>query len=172
MPTSAAREPLRGVISTLSERHHSPRFEPHITLISLPAETQTPLGLPGLALHKPFCVQFKAVQAGASYFQSVLIGIEPTPPLLALRDAVVVAFQAHKQSYFPHLSLFYGELPSQGREAIVDKLREDDVFTATRTGVSVQGIESVDISELWVVRTEGPVETWEVLEKRVFSQAK
>jgi 2',3'-cyclic-nucleotide 3'-phosphodiesterase len=170
MPNSAAREPLRGVISTLSERHQSPQFEPHITLISLPAQTPTPL--PSLALPKPFCVQFKSVQSGTSYFQSIRIAIEPTPALLSFHDAAVVAFHAPKKGYFPHLSLFYAELPSQGREAIIDMLKEEGVFATSSTGINVQGVGSVEITELWIVRTEGPVETWEVLEKCSFPQTK
>lgn len=115
-----------------------------------------------------FEISFLAPEKGSSFFQSVLIPLDPTPALIVFRDSVrqILGFSSH--FYFPHLSLFYGDRSAEEREAIVEDLKRDGITQIGSEGVSVAGIHSFEVAELWIVKTEGKVGDWKILEKRSF----
>lgn len=162
VPSPDVRDKLRKVIKQLSGRQepNSPIFEPHITLLSLPPSHSTPIQ--SLESIKSFPVQFLPVTAGSSYFQSVLIPIEPSDNILECRNSTCLAQNVPSQPYFPHLSLFYGDSTQEGRQEKIDWLYQEGIAQATG---SVAGVQGFDVTELWVVKTEGRVEEWEIEKK-------
>lgn len=112
---------------------------------------------------------FLKVQTGKSYFQSVLIAINPIPELGNLHDSVrqILNHQLPSGgSYFPHLSLFYGG-DQELKDSLVRRLFDQGSAVPQESGHGdiVAGMSEVHIEEVWLVRSEGPPEAWEVLEK-------
>ncbi|KAG8969689.1 hypothetical protein FRC03_001561 [Tulasnella sp. 419] len=185
MPDPAARQTLKTVISKLSEKHQSPAFEPHITLLSLPSdivESAHPLALlgpdaekgngeKGYFPHRPFPVVFKRLTTGRTFFQSVLIEVDSPEKvdeevnMLEYLSNSAYSWNGKTAPYYPHLSLYYGEPPVEVKSQIVAELKADNTVTTNNDGtLDVGGLKNgFDVTEVWVVRTEGPVEGWEVV---------
>jgi len=163
VPPVQDREKLQSVISTISSNHNSPKFEPHITLVSLPPASS----IPTLGNMKSFGVTFLPVAAGHTFFQSVLIPIPASAELLDLRVSTCDTLKVPFQPYFPHLSLYYGDVSNEERETIIEELHKEGITQIGTDGnTRVAGIQGFKVEELWVVRCEGKPEEWEVLEKR------
>ncbi|KAG8698735.1 hypothetical protein FRC09_007054 [Ceratobasidium sp. 395] len=161
---------LQPVLDQLAKDAKGPAFQVHITLVSVP--NSTPLPFPSLHLDKiaPMTLDFLKVQAGKTYFQSVLIAVSLSLELQFLHDSVRKALNRplpDNSSYFPHLSLFYGGESQEFKESLVRRLYEDGTAVPIEDdrGVAVAGLSKIHVGEVWLLRTEGPPEGWEVLEK-------
>ncbi|KAH7340830.1 RNA ligase/cyclic nucleotide phosphodiesterase [Rhizoctonia solani] len=169
VPSPNEFERLQPVLDDLAKYGKGPAFQPHVTLVSVPIST--PLPFPPLGFDKapPMTLRFLKVQTGESYFQSVLIAIDPTPELVNLHDSVRQTLNyplPPGASYFPHLSLFYGG-DQELKESLVQRLHEQGTVVSREGeyGDTVAGISEIHIEEIWLVRSEGPPEVWEVVEK-------
>ncbi|KAL5635629.1 hypothetical protein ACGC1H_004436 [Rhizoctonia solani] len=114
-------------------------------------------------------LRFLKVQTGQSYFQSVLIAIEPSSALLNTHDSVRQILDhplPPNGSYFPHLSLFYGG-DQELKQSLVQRLFDQGTAVSDKgeAGDAVARIAEIHVEEIWLVRSEGPPEAWEVLEK-------
>ncbi|KDN51713.1 hypothetical protein RSAG8_00261, partial [Rhizoctonia solani AG-8 WAC10335] len=114
-------------------------------------------------------LRFLKVQAGKSYFQSVLIAIEPSSAVVNIHDSVrqTLGYPLPPDgSYFPHLSLFYGG-DQELKESLVQRLYEQGTAVPHEgeAGDTVAGVSEIHVEEIWLVRSEGPPEAWKVLEK-------
>jgi len=179
---------LGGVIASLSSEHTSPLFQPHITLHSLPSSTSiSPDAIlpPKSELPSSIPIKFNKVCTGKTFFQSVLIELQLTEgdELDRLHRQVVdrnrAAFEISSGGsgdktilnpslpYYPHISLFYGNPSMEVKEEIVKSLIARYVATLTGSDppVAVAGVTSFEVVSIWIVRTDGPVEIWEVLKK-------
>jgi len=70
--------------------------------------------------------------------------------------------------YYPHVSLYYGDVSMETREAIIEGLvRRGTVEMAYgHPPVTVAGVDGgFHVAEIWIAECEGPVETWKILEK-------
>ncbi|CAE6414038.1 unnamed protein product [Rhizoctonia solani] len=169
VPSPRESERLQPVLDDLAKYGKGPAFHPHITLVSVPIST--PLPFPPLGFDKTpaMTLPFLDVRTGESYFQSVLIAIDPTPKLVDLHDSVRKALNyplPPNGTYFPHLSLSYGG-DKELKESLVRRLFDQGtaVPNDTKTGDIVAGISEIHVEEIWLVRSEGPPEAWEVTEK-------
>ncbi|CAE7106760.1 unnamed protein product [Rhizoctonia solani] len=169
VPSPAEFERLQPVLDDLAKYGKGPALQPHVTLVSVP--TSTPLPFPPLGLDRisPLTLRFLKVQTGKSYFQSVLIAIESNPELTSLHDSVRQTLNyplPPNGSYFPHLSLFYGG-DQELKESLVRRLYEQGTAVSYegKSGDEVAGISEIHVEEIWLLRSEGPPEAWEVLEK-------
>lgn len=111
--------------------------------------------------HASLAVQFESVILGQTFFQSVMIRIKREVGLESFRQKVVHALDVRADTWFPHLSLYYGD--SQAiREKILPEIHQ---LTGSGEAVClVEGIAGWLGGSLWIVRTEGPVDSWKVLE--------
>jgi 2'-5' RNA ligase len=170
VPSPDEHDRLQPVIDRLAKDAKGPAFQAHITLVSVP--NSTPLPFPSLRLNEfaPMTLDFLGVQAGKTYFQSVLIAIGLDPELQALHDSVRETLDKPlppDTSYFPHLSLFYGGSNQEFKESLVRGLYNDGtaVQIEGNSTVAVAGLSAIHVDEVWLLRTEGPAEEWEILEK-------
>ncbi|KAG9126587.1 hypothetical protein FRC07_002895 [Ceratobasidium sp. 392] len=170
VPSPDEHSKLQPVVDQLAKDAKGPAFQAHITLVSVP--NSTPLPFPSLHLDKvaPITLDFLRVQAGETYFQSVLIAVGLSPELQSLHDSVRKILNRPfppSGSFFPHLSLFYGGDSQEFKQSLVRKLYEDGtaVPIEDNRGVAVAGVSKIHVREVWLLRTEGPPEGWEVLEK-------
>lgn len=134
--------------------------------------SSTPLPFPPLHLDKfsPLTLDCLDVQTGKTYFQSVLIAIGLSPELQALHDSVRQSLDKPLPagaSFFPHLSLFYGGSSQEFKESLVRELFEDGTAAHVDDdrGVVVAGLSKIHVKEVWLIRSEGLPEEWEVMEK-------
>ncbi|QRW00115.1 CPDase domain-containing protein [Ceratobasidium sp. AG-Ba] len=170
VPSPDERDRLQLVLDRLAKDANGPAFQAHITLVSVP--NTTPLPFPSLNLDKfnPMALKCLQVQAGQTYFQSVLIAVDLSPELRSLHDSVRDALNRplpSGSSYFPHFSLFYGGETQEFKESLVQQLYQDGTAVAADgdTGVAVAGVSEIHVQEVWLLRTEGPPEEWEILGK-------
>lgn len=185
MPPAKASQALEAVIASIASTYKSPKFHPHVTLLSFPA---TPLIDPNTLLPPrselppAVPITFQQICTGNTYFQSVLIELEKREDsvLQALynqldgfnqKDQVDLiqpmteGTLSGKKPFYPHLSLYYGDSPMEVKEEIIESLTTEGAVSISGP-LTVGGVEGgFHASEIWIVRTEGPVEGWEVLKK-------
>jgi hypothetical protein len=98
-------------------------------------------------------LSLKPAQAGTHYYQSVLAPVAPDEALSRLRGACEKQFKWQGQgTYFPHLSLLYGDL---------DKERRDELAMKVNQEMSLS--DSVDIGDIAVVDCTGTATQWKTV---------
>jgi len=102
---------LSGIVERLVERHASPRFQPHLTLVGdLPVAPEHLIGAAerlaeaGPALDLPV----SGIETGEAFFRSFYAAFPASPALSALREAALRLPQAPSGAFMPHVSLLYG----------------------------------------------------------------
>ncbi|KAG2157488.1 2',3'-cyclic-nucleotide 3'-phosphodiesterase [Suillus clintonianus] len=161
-----------------------PEITPHITLASSGKATQDTIlrSLPSIL--RPIPVKFQKLEVGDHYFRSVFISVKKTTELVALHEHIMAALDRDGASpsapAFPHMSISYiaDEDGHAERNKAADELRgvtviedseTDDADTVgLRCGDSEEGgvrLSGFEGTEVWIVRCEGPVQHWQVLEK-------
>jgi len=166
-----------------------PKFHPHITLATVPSTT--PVGEIVAAIpsgQSQVKVDFSDVVVSDAYFRSVLAVIKPSPEILSLGAKISENLKTRnpRSPMFPHMSIYYIDDAEAGERArVLRELKDNGTVTQTGDGVEIHtsggpagtptgtGIRPLppgDILrgfhgvEIWVVRCEGSVETWTVLE--------
>lgn len=133
---------------TAADTPGCPAFAPHVTLIypvwrDLPLDDITQRirqAVKVAALHAPLEVDLRPAQSGTKYYQSVLSPLVVTPTLTALRLHIEAAFPTPPlPPYFPHLSLLYGDLSTEKRDAIAAGINESQSLPShlSLTSISV-----------------------------------
>lgn len=116
--------------------------------------------------------KFDKLEAGELFFQCVYIKLQKNESegLLELHTALRKAFgdtsDIQGESYFPHLSLVYGDIPMQERKKIIEEMF-NETKSATILGnghVSVAGFSEVEVREIQIVRTVGGPDEWEIVD--------
>lgn len=152
-PEEEEAGPLRRLIRDLAQRLDTPAFEPHVTL------------LPGL-LGSPEAIVHTAGQLLTADLESMRVALRPAqggpPPFRCLYLPIALTFRlVHAQAvlrqafapgderpFEPHLSLVYGHLGDEQRRNLTGEI-----------AAKVPG--RLRLGALEVVRTEGPVSTWQ-----------
>jgi 2',3'-cyclic-nucleotide 3'-phosphodiesterase len=162
-----------------------PEITPHITLASSGKATKDTLlrALPYTL--RPIPVEFQKLEVGDHYFRSVFISMKKTAELVALHEHIMAALDKDGASpsapVFPHMSISYiaDEDGDAERKKAADELRASSI---TVEGSEADGAETVTLrcggpekghaslssfegTEVWIVRCEGPVQYWQVLQK-------
>jgi 2'-5' RNA ligase superfamily len=146
---------LGRVILALSERLGTTPFDAHVTLLG-------PLGPPeDEALEEsaelarrvaPLALPLRGVNGEDSYYRALFAAVEPTPALLAARQAALALLPGPEAAFRPHLSLAYGWLEATVQVALSIEL-------VPRLPVAVRA------SHLDLIRTDGPVRAWRRLRR-------
>ncbi|KAL7425102.1 hypothetical protein Q5752_000790 [Cryptotrichosporon argae] len=136
----------------------SPSFAPHITLlhpipISLGVSEVATRVARAISVAKilPLSLELQQATTGERYYQSVLAPVRPTDGLLALRQAVEDEFGVRLPSYFPHLSLQYGDLAPERRHELAAAANE---LTWTK---------DVEIKDVAIVDARGVAPDWKII---------
>lgn len=163
------------------EKASYPKFHPHITLASLPLSVENKLiDIEASILTSkkaPLTVKLSSVEIGSHYFRSVYVVIEPTSEITDMHGRIHEALHAvpHTPS-FPHLSLCYidDKDAAVGERAAFYKTLKDgrkikaggEGGVALDCGVAEEDwMDCFEADEIWVVRCEGPVNEWAILQK-------
>ncbi|WP_433934901.1 2'-5' RNA ligase family protein [Sorangium cellulosum] len=152
VPGGAPRARLQQLIEALARETGGPAFAPHLTLLGglrgdggdLAAKLRSLGGARG-----PVALEARGPATGSAYHQCVFLDVAPTEPLAALRRAAEAAFGARETPFRPHVSLVYGDLPADRREALAADPR---VLALARDAWCAERLE------LWAV--EGEAGRW------------
>ncbi|KAJ1309815.1 hypothetical protein OPQ81_006580 [Rhizoctonia solani] len=155
VPSPSEFERLQPVLDGLAKHGNGPSFQPHVTLASVPILTPLPFPPLGFDQNSPMILRFLKLQTGESYFQSVLIAIDPSPELGDLHDSVRQILNRplpRGGSYFPHLSLFYGG-DQELEVSLVRRLHDQGIVVPQEDGPGdiVAGISEIHVEDIWLV---------------------
>jgi 2'-5' RNA ligase len=121
MPEGAINEKLSEIILGIGQKHNSPKFSPHVTLVGGfdGEENKLILKAEKLAkLLKPFKVKLTRVTYLDEFFRSLFILVEKTPEFLESVSKAREIFDFHKTN-IPHLSLIYGNFSEETKLKII-----------------------------------------------------
>lgn len=173
-PTGADFGRLKELIGTLaSETPGCLPFDPHLTLISDDQVPRIPLDQVlkkvsesvtqwnrSRSDKQTFELKFQKIQSGEQFYQCVLIAVVPSESLLRLnnllRESLVPnsSERAVLSDYFPHLSIVYGDLSSEQKDQLVERVK-----------VALDDMHGFEPMEITVVQTSGPSSDWVQLAK-------
>ena len=147
---------LFGMVSALSDRFSTPRFQPHVTFLSsLPGSEDEIWSRSAqlAAILRPFDVYLTTLGYADDYFRALFITAAQTEPLMEAHSIAGRIFnQPSDEPYQPHLSLLYGQLADSVKEAIIAEIGRD--FQRT-----------FPVTRLYLVSTEGEPAEWHTLEE-------
>ncbi|HUX10107.1 MAG TPA: 2'-5' RNA ligase family protein [Terriglobia bacterium] len=147
---------LAGEISRLSQAYSTPRFDPHVTLLSgitAPEEDAVARSASLAGRLKPFRIELGEIDYLDEYFRCLFVSVIPTDPILKAHLSAREAFGLQDETaYLPHLSLIYGKLGIETKKGI-----------AARLG-SLPGQE-FEVRGLVLYRVRGALREWKCLEK-------
>ncbi|KAF9030687.1 hypothetical protein BDZ89DRAFT_1064470 [Hymenopellis radicata] len=142
-----------------------PSFEPHITLLSLPADST--ISLPELRASiptTPLKISFNSVNIGDHFFRSVYIAVKPTPsssyPAL---PHISLCYITDEDAALGERTSFYNALKDAGRM----KPTQDNAGVSLNCsqGAGEDWVSTFEASEVWITECNGPVESWKILDK-------
>lgn len=122
-----------------------------------------------LSIERVVC-KFDRLEAGQTFYQCVYIRLDKdgSEGLLELHKALRIEFGDNTDiqgaSYYPHLSLVYGDLPQAEREKIIQQLYAKKQAVTLENGKDqVQGFTEVEVRNIQIVRTVGQSDEWEIV---------
>jgi 2'-5' RNA ligase len=116
---------LDGEISRLSREHATPRFEPHVTLLSrilLPEEKALAKSASLAGMLKPTRIRLGDIGYLDEYFRCLFVAVVPVDSIIQARQAACQVFGHRNTAYTPHVSLVYGKLPAAAKKRIAARL--------------------------------------------------
>ncbi len=167
-----------------------PTFHPHVTLATISDVGALRAALPPNPPAVP--VRFKSAEVGNKYFMSIYVVVHSPDgsPLQNLRSHLRTALGGAAVPPIPHVSLYYiDDADKDTRSTTLQDLHAHSRVIGALVGDSVTAdsdgtvglscyagsepneadspniLREIKSEEIWLVRCEGPVEGWEVLEK-------
>lgn len=160
-----------------------PHFAPHITLVSgIPPSIDITTIVDCIPEGQTsFPVVFESIEIGNVYFRSVYVDIHTSPELSALHQHIQSAVKKlegaePRSPSFPHMSIYYiDDSDKHERQIAADALfssgraiQNQDNITLMCSGAGTHPavpLTGFDAEAIWIVKSEGPVEKWEMLKK-------
>lgn len=155
MPDDAAFERLSQLIESLSSYHHTPRFEPHVTLLSgiedSPGLAIQKAGQLAQAIGKPVRASLTRIEYLELYYKCLFFRTDESEELFEARGLAEELFEhTNIQPFIPHISFLYGSLPTFTKQNIIQTLG-DSFFM------------DFYLSELHLVETALTPDKWQTL---------
>lgn len=154
MPDGEAYNLLQELILDLSQTHDTPRFEPHITLLSGITDEED------LAIEKtrhfafntqPITAALTHIEYLELYYRCLFFRADTSEQLMQARQQAEQLFEHTQiQPFIPHVSFLYGAMPTFQKEAIINDLGN-------------RFLMSLKMNMLRLVRTQRTPEYWELV---------
>lgn len=155
LPEKKKFRELSELISKLQRQVKEPVFQPHITVISgLSLRESEITGRAEILArdHLPIDIRLNSAVWGYTFFQRYFFDILPKENLINLHKAALQMYgEMEPGDYHPHLSLQYAD-----HTQFPDK--------NTLANIRLFSGQTVELSELQVMKTNGPIEEWEKTE--------
>lgn len=150
LPEPSAFGRLSAVIAEIARAEGSPRFEPHVTLLSgitLEAADVIERARTLAAVFTPMDVLLTRASPRPEFFQALFLEVEGGDLHGAQGRAAAAMGMTLSVEYRPHLSVLYGDRPATIKDAILDRIGRN-------------WNEPCLVDRLAVVRPEGPADSW------------
>jgi 2'-5' RNA ligase len=159
-PAEDVQETLGRLIAELAEQYGGPRFPPHITLLGSVVGPENEIIRCAEQIAEqtpPLTIELAGLGAEDVYFRSLYLVAKPVPALMAANErARQVLGSQQAEPFRPHLSLLYGDYPTQTKQAIAEAI-QPRLPAACR----------VDTLDLY--QTEPPVTAWRLVRRFVLT---
>jgi 2'-5' RNA ligase len=153
MPDQPMFSRLAREISRLSQQLTTPRFQPHITLLSRITLTEEKVLGRSMRLAgclRPFRIELADVNQLDEFFRCLFVTLRSDKAILEARQVACRVFAGRRVPYLPHLSLVYGKLPADRRKEIAGSLRQ---FPG----------QACYLRKMALYRVNGPVRQWKCI---------
>lgn len=121
IPPEPIYSKLKSIIDDLASKHDAPKFEPHLTLVSMISMDLLDLEKTVSTIAKetkPFEISLGPVSCSTTYFQNVFVRADSSAELLSLKMQFQEELNLPQEMYMPHLSLFYANNSMEERVKI------------------------------------------------------
>jgi len=150
MPPGGLRRKLAKTICRLAEECKGPVFEPHVTLVGGIEKSEKEMVRKTAELAgkiRQFKITLGRTEGTGHYFRCLFAGAYETSELMVANDKAREAFgKKNGPRYKPHLSLFYGKLPSGTKKEIACKYD----FSGAK----------FEVKRIRLMLTKGPPSNW------------
>ena len=145
----------------MSKDYSAPRFEPHVTLLGQvigPEEEIVKKAAQTASILMPYEIRLTRVSYLDEYFRCLFINVEKTVEVMNANAETKEVFRGYSTSthsteeYMPHLSLLYGDISSQTKETIIEKIGREWNLT-------------FEAASIHLVLTKGDVREWHKLKE-------
>lgn len=157
-PTGDIAYRLQERIKKLSQKHQTPFFAPHVTLLGGLSFSQTEITSLTDTLAsslQPFELLLTKAGYRNEYYQSLFIYVKESGKLKELRKIACQMFDIENKEFMPHLSLLYGDLSQKEKERILNIIgREFHI--------------RFPVSSIAVMQTNGKPNQWKKVHSSVF----
>jgi 2'-5' RNA ligase len=158
IPDEAWRHFLARIIVRLSQQYETPRFEPHLTLLGQIAMEHGDAANRTARLAsrlRTFQVVLNGLSYRGEFFRALFLEAERTPPLMeAYRTACVIFDRKPEETFLPHISVLYGDLPATTKDALISRLASE-----LKLPLSVR----ISRLDLMIASSRLPVSSWHCL---------
>jgi len=152
IPPEKERLELQAIITSLATGYDSISFEPHITLLARIEESDEKhlLELTKCLAkeHEPISVVLEGVGIEDAYYRALYYRVRENNALMSMHEHAIGLFKTSASApYMPHLSLYYGNLPTLHKEAMSSALVPQKSF-------------NFEIDSVHLYRTSGEPHQW------------
>ena len=152
VPPVTLRAEIATIIDNYAEQLSTPRFIPHLTLLT-GVKNVSEAQLRTLAdACLGVMIEPEGVATGDDFFHCVFVAVNATPELRRVRGAAEQIFGAGGEPFRPHMSVVYGDLPDQTREAVAREI-EATRFVPFAPEV-LEAVETEGTPERWPSRVQ------------------
>jgi 2'-5' RNA ligase len=147
VPPVTLRAEIATIIDGYAEQLATPRFIPHLTLLGgidkvveaqLRTLADTCLGV---------MIEPEGIATGDDFWHCVFVAVNVTPELQRVRSVAEQIFGKSAEPFRPHMSLVYGDLPAETREAVAREI-EATRFVPFAPEV-LEAVETVGPPDRW-----------------------
>ncbi len=144
------------IIRKLAHEYQGPEFAPHVTLlggIDLPEEDFKDRTKKIASRLSPFNISVKGIGYRDEVWRSIFGLVEETPEVVDTYKMFCKGMEMdeRKSWWFPHISLFYGNLPEPEKKKIIKNIGPLDF--------------NFKVNKLVLLDSEGAIEDWKVIEE-------
>lgn len=152
LPSGKLFDSMQNTINRLAEKYGGMRFEPHITLlarITKADESELVAKTKELAsTMEPFEIEPKKIYAEDTYFRALYCKAKYNAKLKRYHQNALEMFGIQDVNpYFPHSSLFYGNVPQSTKDEMIASL-------------SLPASMKFLVDTVYLYRTEGEAKDW------------
>lgn len=171
MPEGEEQRQFADIITRLAERFGTPTFEPHVTLLGglHGAERDIVTKISDIVrTMRPVDIRTSTLHSQEDYFRQLFVQVEKSRPLMETRARVkVLAGGRRERPYSPHVSLMYGSVRYQDREALLMEMG-GEIVTEFQTK-TLHVVDTAGTPERWRRVASFPLPERRISRKRVAS---
>ncbi len=155
VPAKPERELFNELIRILAVQMRAPRFEPHVTIFSMPENRQSPKRILARIKAQPIALSVRGIGTSAEYLKTMFVRLQPNKSLQQLVAGLRRVTKFSGNAPDPHLSLLYKNLSGATRRSL------SAAVSLPFSQIVFDSIKAVRCSS--PIRSKGDVDAWRVV---------